>query len=100
MPSLNNKKIHILNTVIKPNIAYAYYLVPFSKPDVLKLDKLLGKLTKEVCNIHKSTTNILTHLSIQDFGMYTLSFLLDYIHCIGKQILFALNNLGQLGLIY
>jgi hypothetical protein len=34
--------------VIKPGIAYAYYAVPFSKPDIKKIDKILSKLTKEI----------------------------------------------------
>ena len=36
-PTIINQKIYILNTVIKPRIAYAYYVVPFSKPDIKKI---------------------------------------------------------------
>jgi hypothetical protein len=61
-PASLKQKIKILNTVIKPRIAYAYYAVPFSKPDIRKLDKIISKITKETCNIPKSTANILTHL--------------------------------------
>jgi hypothetical protein len=50
------QKIRILNIVTKPTIAYAYYEVPFSKFDIRKLNKVLGKLIKEICNIPKSTT--------------------------------------------
>lgn len=44
--------------------------------------------------------NILTHLSNEDFGINTTSILPEYIHCIGKQLLNALNDQGQLGQIY
>jgi hypothetical protein len=99
-PTSLKQRIKILNTVIKPCIAYAYYAVPFSKPDIQKLDKILSKLTKEICNIPKSTANILTHLSHEDFGINTTSLLPDYINCIGQQLLQALNDPGQLGIIY
>lgn len=35
------QKIHILNTV-KPELAYAYYALPFSKPDLKKIHKILS----------------------------------------------------------
>jgi hypothetical protein len=35
-PASLKQKIKILNTVIKPRIAYAYYAVPFSKLDIKK----------------------------------------------------------------
>ena len=90
------QKIHILN---KPNIAYDYYVIPFSKLDIWKLDKLLRKLAKEICNIPKSTTNILTHRYVEDFNINTTPLLPNYIHCIDKQLLFALNDIGQSWLI-
>ena len=90
-PASLTQKIKILNTVIKPHIAYAYYAVPFSKPDIKKLDKIISKLTKEICNIPKSTANILTHLPHDNFGINATSLLLDYIRCIGQQLIQTLN---------
>jgi hypothetical protein len=77
-----------------------YYAVPFSKPDIKKLDKIISKITKEACRIPRSTANILTHLSHENFGINATSLLPDYIHCIGQQLLQALNDQGQLGTIY
>ena len=99
-PASLKQKIHILNTVIKSRIAYAYYAVPFSKPDIKKLDKIISKITKEACRIPGSTSNILTHLSHENFGINATSLPPDYIHCIGQQLLQALNDQGQLGTIY
>lgn len=65
----HEKQIHILNTLMNPRIAYTYYVVPFSNPNIRKLDKLLSKLTKEICNLPKSTANILTRRSHKDFGI-------------------------------
>lgn len=58
-PAIIKQNFHIPSTVIKPCIVYAYYVIPFSKSDIQKLGKVLSKLTKEICNISKSTTNIL-----------------------------------------
>ena len=99
-PASLKQKIKILNTVIKPRIAYAYYAVSFSKPDIKKLDKIISKITKETCHIPKSTANILTHLKHENFGINVTSLLPDYIHCIGQQLLQALNDPGQLGIMY
>jgi hypothetical protein len=52
-PASLKQKIKILNTVIEPRIAYTYYAVPFSKPEIKKLDKIISKITKETCNIPK-----------------------------------------------
>ena len=77
-------KIHILNIVIKLGIAYAYYGFPFFNPNIHNLKKVLSDLTKETWNIPKSTTNILTHLSMGDFGINITSLLPNYMHCKGK----------------
>ena len=99
-PASLKQKIKILNTVIKPRIAYAYYVVPFSKSDIKKMDKIISKIIKKTCKIPRSTANILTHLSHENFGINTTSLLPYYIHCIGQQLLHALNDQGQLGTIY
>ena len=61
-PASLKQKIKILNTVIKPRIAYVYYAVHFSKLDIKILDKIISSITKTSCNIPKSTANIFTHL--------------------------------------
>ena len=99
-PASLKQKIKILNTLIKPRIAYAYYTVPFSKPDIKKLDKIISKLTKDICHIPKSSVNILTQLPHENFGINVTSLLPEYIHCYGQQLIQALNDPSQLGNIY
>ena len=52
-PASLKQKVKILNTVIKSRIAYAYYAVPLFKLDIIKLDKIIGKITKKICKIPK-----------------------------------------------
>ena len=61
-----------------------YLRVLFSKPNINKLDKVLSKLTQEICNNRRNATNILTHLYSEDIGTNITSLLLEYVHCIGK----------------
>ena len=68
-PASLPQEIKILNIVIKPRITYAYYVVPFSKPYMRILDQIIRKSTKEICNIPKNTTNILTHLPNENFSI-------------------------------
>lgn len=72
---------------------------PSSNPTSKKLDKLLNKLTKEICDIFKSTNNILTHLNKKDFDINTTS-LPNYLHCIRQQFIQVLNDPRQLETIY
>ena len=58
-PASLKPKNKILNTIIKPWIAYAYYAVPFSKPDIKKINKIISTKTKEACHIPKSTATFL-----------------------------------------
>ena len=99
-PASLKQNIKIINTVIKSRIVYAYYVVPFSKPDIKKLDKIISSTTKTSCHIPKSTANILTHIPHDNFRINITSLLPDYIHCIGQQLIQALNDPGQLGTIY
>lgn len=91
--------MHILNTIMKPRIVYVYYTSPFSIPNIKKLEKILIKVTKEIINLLKNTTNILAHLSDEDFGINTTSLLPNYANCTGKQLLQAFYDHGQLGII-
>lgn len=52
--TITKQKNHNLNTIIKSWIAYAYYVVPFSKLDIQKLNKILSNFTKVICNFPKS----------------------------------------------
>ena len=99
-PARLTQKIKILNTIIKSRIAYVYYTIPFSKPDIKKLNKIISKLTKEICHMPKSTTNFLTQIPHDNFGINATSLIPDYIRCIGQQLIQALNDPGQLGTIY
>lgn len=85
-------QLHILNIVVKPSMAYTYYAVPFSKPNIEKIHKILNKLTKQTYSIPKSTTNILTQLSTIDFGINITFSFPDYVNYIGQHLVTTLND--------
>lgn len=99
-PATIQQKIKIVNTVLCPGVAYSFHVVPYSIPDIKKIDKLIISTTKAICNLPQSTPNLTTQLPTSLFGIQAFSFLNDYIKCIGKQLQDALNDPRQLDLIY
>ena len=99
-PATINQFKKILNASPHTKIAYAFYAIPFSKPNITQLDKILIHLAKSICRVPNSSPNLLTQLPHEDFGMNTISLILHYVTCLGTQLSHALNNLGKLGCIY
>jgi hypothetical protein len=98
-PATLKLKLKMVDTVIRPGIAYSFYVVPYSMPNINKLDQKIIVLQKAICGLPKSTPNITTKLPHQ-FGLNAQSLKTKYLTCIGKQLCNALNDLGRLGTIY
>ena len=43
--------MEVLNIVIRLSIEYAFHVVPFSIPNIRRMEKLLIKLIKIICNL-------------------------------------------------
>jgi hypothetical protein len=59
-PATLKQKLKMVDTVIRPGIAYSFYAVPYSMPNIIKLDKKIIGLQKTICGLPKSTPNITT----------------------------------------
>jgi hypothetical protein len=94
------QKLKMVDTVIRPGIAYSFYAVPYSMPNIAKLDQKIIALQKAICGLPKSTPNITTRLPHDQFGLNAHSLSTEYLTCIGKQLRNALNDPGRLGTIY
>jgi hypothetical protein len=90
----------MVDTVIRPGIAYNFYVVPYSMPNITKLDKKIIGLQKTICGLPRSTPNITIQLPHDQYGLDAHSLKTEYLTCIGKQLRNALNDLGRLGTIY
>jgi hypothetical protein len=90
----------MVDTVIRPGIAYSFYALPYSIPNITKLDKKIIGLQKTICGLPKSTPNITTKLPHDQYGLDAHSLKTEYLTCIGKQLRNALNDPGRLGTIY
>jgi hypothetical protein len=99
-PATLKQKLKMVDTVIRPGIAYSFYAVPYSMPNIAKLDQKIIALQKAICGLPKSTPNITTKLPHDQFGLNAHSLRTEYLMCIGKQLRNALNDLGRLGTIY
>ena len=99
-PATMKQKINMADTVICVGIAYSFYTVPYSLPAIKKLDKKIIGLHKIICGLPKSTSNIITQLPHDLFGIEAFSLKNAYLRCIGEQLQHALNDIGRLGKIY
>jgi hypothetical protein len=99
-PATLRQKLEMVDTVIRPGIAYSFYAVPYSMPNITKLDKKIIGLQKTICGLPKSIPNITTQLPHDQYGLDAHSLKTEYLTCIGKQLRNALNDPGRLGLIY
>jgi hypothetical protein len=101
-PATLKQKLKKVDTIIRPGIAYSFYAVPYSMPNIIKLDKKIIGLQKAICGLPKSTmwTNITTKLPHGQYGLDAHSLKTEYLTCIGKQLHNALNDPGRLGTIY
>jgi hypothetical protein len=94
------QKLKMVDIVIRPRIAYSFYVVPYSMPNITKLDKKIIGLQKIICGLPKSTPNITTKLPHDQYGLDAHSLKTEYLTCIGKQLRNALNDPRRLGTIY
>jgi hypothetical protein len=68
-PAILKQKLKMVDTVIRPGIAYSFYVVPYSMPTITKLDQKIIALQKAICGLPKSTPNITTKLPHDQFGL-------------------------------
>ena len=99
-PATIKQKIEIVDTVIRAGIAYSFYVVPYSLPAIIKLDKKIIAIQKKICGLPKCIPNIVTQLPHDMFGIEAFSLKNAYLRCIKEQFQNALNDKGRLGIIY
>ena len=94
------QKINMVDIVIRARIAYSFYAIPYSLPAVIKLDKRIIAIHKKICGLSKCTSNIVTQLPHDMFGIEAFSLKNAYLRCINEQLRNTLNDKGRLGIIY
>jgi hypothetical protein len=68
-PATLKQKLKMVDTVIRLGIAYSFYAVPYSMPNIAKLDQKIIALQIAICGLPKSTPNITTKLPHDQFGL-------------------------------
>jgi hypothetical protein len=99
-PTTLKQKLKMVDTIIRPGIAYSFYAVPYSMPNITKLDKKIIGLQKTIYGLPKSTPNITKKLPHDQYGLDAHSLKTEYLTCISKQLRNALNDPHRLGIIY
>ena len=88
------------DTVIRAEMVYSFYAVPYSLPAIKKLDKKIIALHKTRCGLLKCMSNIATQLPHDLFGIEVFLLKNAYLRCISEQLEHALYDTGGLGTIY
>jgi hypothetical protein len=81
-PTTLKQKLKMVNTVIRPGIAYSFYAIPYSMPNIAKLDQKIIALQKAICGLPKSTPNITMKLPHNQFGLNAQPLKTEYLTCI------------------
>ena len=83
-PATMKQKINMADTVIRVEIAYSFYVVPYSLSAIKKLDKKIIALHKTICGLPKCTSNIATQFPRDLFGIEVFLLKNVYLRCIGE----------------
>ena len=86
--------------MLRPGVEYSFHAIPYSMPDIKKLDKQIITLTKAICKVPRSTPNLAIQLPHKLFGMDAFSIKTAYLKYISEQLRDVLNDQGRLGIIY
>ena len=99
-PTTLKQKLKMVDIVIRLGIAYSFYAVSYSMPNIIKLDTKIIDLQKTICGLPRSIPNITTKLPHDQYGLDAHSLKTEYLTCIGKQLCNVLNDPRRLGTIY
>jgi hypothetical protein len=75
----------MVDTVIRPGIAYSFNVAPYSMPNIIKLDKKIISLQKTICGLPKSTPNITKKIPHDQYGLDAHSLKTVYLILVEKQ---------------
>jgi hypothetical protein len=80
LPATLKQKLKMVDTVLRPGIAYSFYVVLYSMPNITKLDKKIIGLQKTICGLPRSTPNITTKLPHDQYGLDAHSLKTKYLN--------------------
>ena len=90
----------MVDTAIRVGIAYSFYAVSYSLPTIIKLDKKIIAIQKNICGLPKCIPNIVTQLPHNMFSIEAFLLKNTYLRYIGEQLRNALNEKGRFDIIY
>ena len=91
--------LHVIATCIKPAVAYAFAVAPYSTFDISRLDRAIAVAVRKCCKLPKSFQNAAIHLSHTHAGMGVGSLMVEYVQVTTACLTRALNDTGRLGLV-
>ena len=89
--------LHLIQTCIKPAVAYTMSVAPYTAKDIARFDRLIASIAKRCCNLSASLPNAAIHLPVEEAGMGITSLRVEYLQITTATITRGLNNKGKLG---
>ena len=89
--------LHIIRTCLKPKIAYAFGIAPYTMQEIGRLDRVLASIARKCCRLPRSMATASILLSTEKSGMGLISLTVDYATRAAESLTHALNDEGKLG---
>jgi ribonuclease HI/exonuclease III len=91
--------LHIMQTVIKPGIAYVLSVAPFTMAQLYKLDQEVAKIAKACYMLPQSFPTHGLLLDTQSAGLGVISLVPDYVQVSTRCLVRGVNDDDRLGLV-
>ena len=97
-PASPRQVLKIVETCIKPKIAYSFCVAPYSPLELDMMDVVLRRLIRQAYKLPKGTPSAMLHADKESFGIGCGSVQVLYNYTNVTQLLHSLNDPGRLGL--
>jgi hypothetical protein len=84
----------MLETVVRPGLAYALHLAPYTPADIDTLDKLLARTAKRAFGLPVGTPTAAILLPTTNMGVGLSTLVADYVQKCGDMLVRSLNDTG------
>jgi hypothetical protein len=88
------QKLAMLETVVRPGLAYALHLAPYTPADIHTLDKLLARTAKRAFGLPVGTPTAAILLPTTNMGLGLSTLMADYVQKCGDMLVSSLNDTG------
>jgi len=91
--------LHVINTCIKPALAYCFGLAPYTAADINSIDAVISRIAKACCRLPNYTPTAAVLLDKKHGGLGVTSMWVDYVQQNAACLTRSLNDTEMLGAV-